>query len=309
MVMRPNGEIESEDDDIDDVNTSESMPPSEDASDMEHVVHGNALAMICALSAPVKEDKGHELQRENIFHTRCLVKDKVYCMVIDNGSCVNVASTLLVDKLELPTTKHPEPYRLHRLIDTNEVKVEKQVMFSFSISRYKDEVLGKKFDNVFPEEVPRVLPPIRGIKHQIDFVPKAIIPNRLAYGTNPEKAKELQRQVDELLAKGHFVRDLITIAAPLNEVIKKNVGFKWDEEQEHAFRLLKEKLCYAPLIALLDFSKTFKVECDASRVGISAILMQEKRLIAYFSKKLSGATLNYSTYDKKMYSLVRALET
>ena len=49
--------------------------------------------------------------------------------------------------------------------------------------------------------MPSGLPPIRGIEHQIDFVPGATIPNRPTYRSNPKETKELQSQVEELLTK------------------------------------------------------------------------------------------------------------
>ena len=58
--------------------------------------------------------------------------------------------------------------------------------------------LMQEFDDVFPEDIPNGLPPLRGIEHQIDLVPRASIPNRPANRSNPEETKELQRQVHEL---------------------------------------------------------------------------------------------------------------
>uniref|UniRef100_A0A151UF56 Transposon Ty3-I Gag-Pol polyprotein n=1 Tax=Cajanus cajan TaxID=3821 RepID=A0A151UF56_CAJCA len=106
-----------------------------------------------------------------------------------------------------------------------------------------------------------------------------------------------------------FVKDFSTLAAPLNEIVKKHVGFKWGEKQEKAFSELKHKLTNAPILALPNFAKSFEIECDASNVGIGAVLMQEGHPIAYFSEKLNGAALNYPTYDKELYALVRALRT
>jgi hypothetical protein len=56
--------------------------------------------------------------------------------------------------------------------------------------------------DVSPEEVPHGLPPIQGIEHQVDFVLGASIPKRPTYRSNPNKTKELQRQVSELFKKG-----------------------------------------------------------------------------------------------------------
>jgi len=57
-----------------------------------------------------KEEESN--QRENLFHTRCLVQGKICSLIIDGGSCPNVASTHMVGKLELETKPHPRPYKL-----------------------------------------------------------------------------------------------------------------------------------------------------------------------------------------------------
>jgi len=106
-----------------------------------------------------------------------------------------------------------------------------------------------------------------------------------------------------------FMPNFSTIAAPLNELVKKGVDFKWGIDQIKAFEILKEKLIKAPLLVLPNFSKTFEIECDASNVGIQVVLLQEGHPIAYFTEKLKESHLNYSTYDKKLYALVRTLQT
>jgi hypothetical protein len=105
------------------------------------------------------------------------------------------------------------------------------------------------------------------------------------------------------------VKDFSTIAAPLNELTKKGVPFSWGIRQENAFDMLKDKLTHAPLLQLPDFNKTFELEYDASGIGLVGVLLQERKPDAYFSEKLSGPVLNYSTYDKELYALVRCLET
>ena len=137
MIALVDGEVETESEGDDD-----QMPILEDVcdDDVEYPVEGESLVARCALSAQVKEDD-MEQQRENIFYTRFHINNKVCSMIIDGGSCTNVASTILVEKLSLPTLKHPKPYKLQWLNDSGEVKVNKQLLVSFSIGMYKDEVL------------------------------------------------------------------------------------------------------------------------------------------------------------------------
>src|SRR3989442_12574350 len=80
-------------------------------------------------------------QRESLFHTRCLIMNKVCALIIDGGSCTNAASYMMVMKLGLPLIAHPRPYKLQWFNDGGEVKVFKQVKVPFSIGWYQDEVL------------------------------------------------------------------------------------------------------------------------------------------------------------------------
>ena len=77
----------------------------------------------------------------------------------------------------------------------------------------------KEFEDVF-QDPPKGLPPLRGIEHQIDFIPGASLPNRPTYRTNPTEAKEIQQQVEELIAKG-WVQDSMSPCAMLVILVPK----------------------------------------------------------------------------------------
>ncbi|GKG14508.1 hypothetical protein Tco_0354108, partial [Tanacetum coccineum] len=73
----------------------------------------------------------------------------------------------------------------------------------------------EEFADVFPNELPSGLPPMRDIQHCIDFVPGAVIPHKSAYRMNPKEHEELQRQVQELLNKGSFRESISPCAVPV----------------------------------------------------------------------------------------------
>jgi hypothetical protein len=136
MVLQANGEIvtDCEDSDTDD------MPPLEDVFEEEYLAP-DALTLVARRALSLQAKGVDEIQRENIFHTRCYVKDKVCSVIIDGGSCTNVASTIMVEKLGLPMAKHPRPYKLQWLNDSGEIRVNKQVLVAFRIGKYEDEVM------------------------------------------------------------------------------------------------------------------------------------------------------------------------
>nr|XP_043612890.1 uncharacterized protein LOC122584879 [Erigeron canadensis] len=189
-------EIES----LPDVDTEEDEPVFDEDETEETCIGADVGEMLVVRRVMLTDEVvADTAQRENIFHSRCTVKGKMCSLIIDGGSCAYAASTYMVERLELPTVKHPRPYKLQWLSEGSE-----------------------EFTNIFPEDLPESLPPVRGIEHQIDLVPGSVLPNKAAYRCSPTKAKELQRQVDELVAKGYVRASMSPCSVPALPVPKKD---------------------------------------------------------------------------------------
>ena len=106
---------------------------------VEEADEGELLVLRRTLSG--LKGPNHEDQRENIFHTRCTINGRVCCLIVDGGSCTNVASTHLVEKLKLKAEPHPHPYHIQWLNQGKGLRVSSRCLLSLSIGKsYVDEL-------------------------------------------------------------------------------------------------------------------------------------------------------------------------
>jgi hypothetical protein len=103
-----------------------------------------------------------------------------------------------------------------------------------------------------------------------------------------------------------FIRDFGTITTPLTKLLRKG-GFWWSLDAENTFRTLQHALTTTPVLQLPDFDKLIVVECDASGLGLGAVLHQGTRPVAFFSQPIAALHAKLVAYECELISLVQAV--
>ena len=146
------------------------------------------------------------------------------------------------------------------------------------------------------------------------------IVSREGLRVDPKKVKTVQEwpvppdlpRLRSFLGLANYFRRFIlgysTMVSPLTSLTGSKVKWEWTPECQKAFEAVKHALTHAPVLALPDLNKPFTVISDASIYGTGAVLMQDDRVVAYTSQKLSAAEHNYSTTDQECLGVITALE-
>ena len=105
-----------------------------------------------------------------------------------------------------------------------------------------------------------------------------------------------------------FIPKYAFISKPLHDLTKETVTFKWEEEHNQAFELLRLKLTSPPVLAFPDFARDFTVSTDASGVGVGCVLKQldengRERVVAYGSRVLRPEEQRYSATEREFLAL------
>nr|GEX16936.1 putative reverse transcriptase domain-containing protein [Tanacetum cinerariifolium] len=191
--------------------------------------------------------------------------------------------------------------------------------FRTRYGHYKFQVMPFGLTNapaVFMDLMNRVCKPYLD-KFAIVFVDDILI-----YSKDKKEHKEHLKEILELLRRRscmlsfqnvnfgspRFIEGFSMITKSMTKLTQKGINFDWCEKEENAFRLIMQKLCSAPILALPEGSEDFVVYCDASHKGLGVVLMQREKVIAYDSRQLKVHEKNYTTHDLELGSVLFALK-
>lgn len=124
----------------------------------------------------------------------------------------------------------------------------------------------------------------------------------------PKDKKELETILGMVTYLSKFAPNLAEITKPLRDMLKNDVEFVWDSQQQEAWRKVKAAITSQPVLALYDPAKPLTLQVDASKHGLGAAIFQDKKPVAFASKSLNQTEQNYAQIEKELYAIVFGCE-
>ena len=101
---------------------------------------------------------------------------------------------------------------------------------------------------------------------------------------------------------------LSELSEPLRRLCKSVVKLAWESEQQNAFEAIKQVIMTLPVFTYFDKTKKHMIQCDASKKGNGAVLLQESKPVMYMSRALTETEQRYSNIERELLAIVFALE-
>ena len=105
-----------------------------------------------------------------------------------------------------------------------------------------------------------------------------------------------------------FSSVLSELSEPLRRLCKSGVEWAWESEQQNAFEAIKQVITTLPVLAYFDKTKKHTIQCNSSKKGLGAVLLQESKPVMYVSRALTETEQRYSNIEREILAIVFALE-
>ncbi|XP_063901524.1 uncharacterized protein K02A2.6-like [Zophobas morio] len=119
----------------------------------------------------------------------------------------------------------------------------------------------------------------------------------------PKDKKHLLKFLGMLKYLSKFIPNMSQISAPLRELTKENTPFQWDEIHTESFNKLKAIIAKPPTLGIFTSNQQLKIQTDASKDGVGAVLLSNNQPIAFASAALSSNKQNWAQIEKEMYAI------